>query len=171
MATVEFDMSKFREFFQKLGNAARGDFRKEVELYLEGTGFDFLRVVQDEIKRRKVIDSRQLLTSFTKSADGNVWEISDGGFTLEVGTNLEYAEYVEIGHWTNPEGIQKRWVPGYWKGDIFTYDPAAKTGMLLRQHWVEGAHFFESAMRIYDKVFQADAEKKLQEWMDKYFGG
>lgn len=171
MATVEFDMAEYREFFERLERAARGDFRQEMELYLEAVGFDFLRVVQDEIVRRKVLDSRLLLASFEKGNDANVWELTDGGLTLEVGTNLSYAGYVNDGHWTNTKGVARRWVPGYWEGDRFIYDPGAETGMLLKQHWVEGKHYFESALRIYEKIFQASAEAKLQEWIDKYFGG
>lgn len=171
MATIEFDMSEFREFFQRLENASKGDFREEIELFLEAAGVDFLRVVQDEIVRRKVMDSRQLLASFEKGNDGNVWVISDGGLTLEVGTNVDYASYVNDGHWTNPKGVARRWVPGYWAGDRFIYDPSASTGMLLKQHWVEGAHYFESALRIFEKIFQESADAKLQEWIDKYLGG
>lgn len=170
MATVEFDMSEIREFFQSMERAAKGDFKKELELYLEGVAFDFLRVVHDEIVRRKVIDTRQLLNSFTKGDGGNVWELSDGGLTLEVGTNVEYAGYVNDGHWTSPKGVQRHWVSGYWEGDRFIYDPSAKTGMLLKQHWVEGAHYFDSALRIYERIFKESAENKLQEWLERYFG-
>ena len=170
MATVEFDMSEIREFFQSMERAAKGDFKKDMEEWLEAVGTDFLRVVQDEIVRRKVLDTRLLLNSFTKGDGGNVWELSDGDLTLEVGTNVEYAGYVNDGHWTNPKGVQRRWVPGYWEGDRFIYDPSAKTGMLLKQHWVEGAHYFESALRIYEKMFQTESENKLQEWLERYFG-
>lgn len=172
MSTVEFDMSEFREFFQKLGKAARGEFRKELELYLEAVGFDFLKEVQDEIERRKVMDSRQLLASFTRGGNGNVWKLTDGGLTLEVGTNLDYASYVENGHWKNSKGVKQRWVPGRWEGDRFIYDPAeTKSGMLLKQDWVEGKHYFERALRIYNKIFQASSKAKLQEWLDSYFKG
>ena len=146
MATVEFDMAEYREFFERLERAAKGDFRQEMELYLEAVGFE-------------------------KGNDANVWELADGGLTLEVGTNLSYAGYVNDGHWTNTKGVARRWVPGYWEGDRFIYDPGAETGMLLKQHWVEGKHYFESALRIFEKIFQASAEAKLQEWIDKYFGG
>ena len=118
-----------------------------------------------------MLDSRLLLASFEKGNDANVWELTDGGLTLEVGTNLSYAGYVNDGHWTNTKGVARRWVPGYWEGDRFIYDPGAETGMLLKQHWVEGKHYFESALRIFEKIFQASAEAKLQEWIDKYFGG
>ncbi len=174
---VDIDMSEFKEFFGSLERAAKGEFRKELELFLEGVGFDFLRVVQDEIVRKKVMDTRLLLASFEKGSDGNVWELTDGGLTLEIGTNVEYAKYVNDGHWTNPKGVSQRFVPGDVEfgedGKIikFTYNPAAKSGMMLKQHWVEGKHYFDSALRIFNKIFKASAEVKVQEWLDRYFGG
>lgn len=168
---VDFDMSEFRKFFDAVGKAATGDFRKELELFLEGLGEEFLRIVQDEIIRRKVMDTRLLLASFEKDTEGNVWSIEDGGLTLEVGSGVDYAQYVEDGHWKNPKGVERRFVPGYWKGDRFIYDPSADTGMVLKQDWVPGKHYFESALRILDKMYPDLLEAKLQEWLDSYFGG
>lgn len=168
---VEFDMSEMREFFQTLEKAAKGDFRKEMELFLEGLGNEFLRILQDEIIRRQVMDSRLLLASFEKDGDGNVWRMQEGGLVLEVGTNLDYAGYVNDGHWTNTKGVERRWVPGYWQGDRFIYDPAAESGMMLKQHWVEGKHYWDSALRILDTIYPELLERKLQEWLDSYFGG
>lgn len=167
---VDIDMSEFKEFFGNVG-AAKGDFRKEFELFLEGLGNEFLRILQDEIVRRQVMDSRLLLSSFEKDSEGNVWSIQEGGLVLEVGTNIEYAGYVNDGHWTNPKGVERRFIPGYWEGDRFIYDPAAKGGMMLKQHWVEGKHYWESALRILDKIYPEMLENKLQEWLDSYFGG
>lgn len=171
MATVDIDMSEFRVFFDRMDKAAKGDFRRDLELFLEGIGNEFLRIVQDEIIRRKVLDSRLLLASFERDAEGNVWRLQEGGLVLEVGTNLTYAGFVNDGHWTNTKGVERRWVPGYWRGDRFIYDPSAKTGMLLKQHWVEGTHYFDSALRILDEIMPQLLEAKLQEWLDNYFGG
>lgn len=171
MSLVEVDMSEFREFFGSVERAAKGEFRKEFELFLEGLGNEFLRILQDEIVRREVLDSRQLLASFERGSSGNVWELTDGGLTLEVGTNVSYASYVNDGHWTNTKGVARRFVPGYWSGDRFIYDPAAEGGMMLKQHWVEGKHYWESALRILDRIYPELLEAKLQEWLDSYFGG
>lgn len=103
--SVEIDLSGAREFFDAMEAAAKGGFRKEMELFLEGLGDEFLRLVEDEIKRRNVMDTRLLLASFHKGSDNNVWELTDGGLTLEVGSTLDYAAYVNDGHWTNTKGV------------------------------------------------------------------
>lgn len=171
MATVTVDMSAFKAFFQRMESAAKGDFRKEFELFLEGLGNEFLRILQDEIVRREVVDTRQLLASFERGRDGNVWELTDGGLTLEVGTSLDYAGYVNDGHWTNPKGVERRFVPGYWTRGSFVYDPSAESGMMLKQRWVEGKHYWESSLRILEKIYPELLEAKLQQWLDSYFSG
>lgn len=171
---VDVDVEEFRQFFESVRKAARGDFKKELERFLEGIGYEFLRIVQDEIMRRKVMDTRLLLASFHKGSEGSVWEISDGGLTLEVGSSVDYAKYANDGHWTNPKGVEQRFVPGYWKGEgdgaQFIYDPHAKTGMVLKQHWVEGKPYFDSALRILNQMFPDILEEKMQKWFDTYFG-
>ena len=167
--SVNFDFGEYKEFIARLRQAASGDFKKELALFFEGLGFEFLRVLQDEIIRRKVIDTRLLLNSFHKDGEFNVWVSSDEGLTLEVGTNVSYASYVNDGHWTNPKGVDIRFVPGTWESDRFIYDPDAKTGMVLKQKWVKGKHYWEAAERIFKKMFPDILEVKIQQWLDKYF--
>lgn len=168
---VDIDMSEFKAFFGTVEKAAKGGFRKEFELFLEGVGNEFLRVLQDEIVRRKVMDSRLLLHSFERNRDGNVWSMEEGGLVLEVGTSVDYASYVNDGHWTNKKGVAMRFVPGKWEGDRFIYDPHADGGMVLKQQWVEGSHYWDSALRIIERIFPELLEAKLQQWIDSYFGG
>lgn len=172
MATsVEFDLSQFDAFLQKLEKAAQGDFKREMAAYLEALGNEFLRVLEEEIIRRKVMDTRLLLNSFHPGSSDGVWRMDEASLTLEVGTSVNYASYVNDGHWTNPKGVATRWVPGHWSGDRFTYDPSSDEGMLLKQHWVQGKHFWESALRIIEKMFPELLDRKMQEWIDRYFGG
>ncbi len=180
MSSVQCDFSEFKEFFDKMETAAKGAFRQEMELFLMGMGEEFLRVLEEEIIRKEVMDTRNLLNSFHRGDKANVWKIEDNGLVLEVGTNLEYASYVNDGHWTIdptknnhftlPNGEIARFVPGTWRGDHFIYDPDAKTGMVLKQQWVKGAHYWESALRIMDKIFPQALDRRLQEWLDRYFG-
>lgn len=169
MKYVNIDTSDAGRFFDALEAAARGGFRKELELFLEELGVEFLKYVEDEIIRREVLDTRLLLASFHKGDDNNVWDITDGGLTLEVGSTLKYAGYVNDGHWTNPKGVARRFVPGYWEGDRFIYDPEAEGGMVLKQKWVEGKPYWESALHILDKMMPEFLDAKLQEWLDNYF--
>lgn len=164
------EADEMKEFFEKCRRAGNGVFKRELSLFLEGIGLEFLRIIEDEIIRIKVMDTRLLLNSFHKGEDENVWRLSDSGLTLEVGTNVEYASYVNDGHWTCKKGEKMRFVPGYWSGNRFIYDSSAKSGMMLKQNWVKGAHYWESGLRILDKMLPGLTEAKLQQWINSYFG-
>lgn len=170
------ETDEMKAFFDKCIKAGNGGFKKELEVFLEGIGLEFLGIIEDEIVRRKVVDTRLLLHSFQKGDGENVWEISDGGLTLEVGSNAEYAGYVNDGHWTCSEGEHMRFVPGKVETDesgkviSFKYEKGAKTGIMLKQKWVRGKHFWESGIRILDRVMPEILEAKLQQWLDSYFG-
>ncbi|GAB5084987.1 HK97 gp10 family phage protein [Ruminococcus sp. 25CYCFAH16] len=164
------EADEMKEFFEKCRRAGNGVFKRELSLFLEGIGLEFLRIIEDEIIRLKVMDTRLLLNSFHKGEDENVWRLSDSGLTLEVGTNVEYASYVNDGHWTCKKGEKMRFVPGYWSGNRFIYDSSAKSGMMLKQNWVKGAHYWESGLRILDKMLPGLTEAKLQQWINSYFG-
>lgn len=185
MAAVEFDTGDFRAFFQRMEQAAKGDFRKEFETFLEGLGVEFLRLVQDEFKRRhrnkgdgQAVSA--LWASFERDGENNVWRYTDDNMTIEVGTKLDYAAYANYGHrtldpakgkyFTLPNGEMARFVPGYWRGDRFVYDRSADGGMVLKYHWVKGIHFWEAALHAMNRICPAVLEAKLQQWLDKYFG-
>jgi hypothetical protein len=185
MATFEVDMGDFRAFFQRMEQAAKGDFRKEFETFLEGLGEEFLRIVQDEFisRHRNKGDGQSisaLWQSFQRDGDSNVWRYADDNMTLEVGTELDYAAYANYGHrtldpakgkyFTLPNGEMARFVPGYWNGDRFVYDRAADGGMVLKYHWVEGIHFWEAALHAMERLCPSILEAKLQAWMNDYFG-
>ena len=166
---IELDVSDFRRFFARLKSAANGDFRKELANFVEGLGNEFLRVLQDEIIRRQVMDTRLLLASFEKGGQDGVWLLSDGDLSLEVGTNVKYAKWVNDGHKANPGGVASRFIPGKWVGDRFIYDPNAKEGMVLKQQFIRGKPYWDSALRIIERMYPNLLEAKLQQWLDTYF--
>lgn len=167
--SFNFDCTEWERYFALLDKAAKKEWKKAIAEWFEACGFEFLRVVQDEIIRRKSVDTRLLLHSFEKGDKNNIWKTSDGGLTLEVGTNIDYAGYVNDGHWTNSKGVSTRFVPGFWNGDTFTYDPGAKAGMVLKQKWVEGSHYWEASIRIFERIFRTSIERKMREWGEKFF--
>lgn len=167
---VSIDSTELRRFVEKLEKAGHGgEFKKELSRFLDSLGVDFLSHVQDAIIREGSVDTRLLLNSFQKNSEGNVFIAQEGGLQIEVGTNVEYASFVNDGHWLNPKGVDMRWVPGKWKGDRFIYQPNAKTGMLLKQKWIEGTHYFDDAVRLMERIAPIYMEGKMQEWIDKYF--
>lgn len=164
---IEVDVSQARDFFLKMQEAGRnGELKKAMSKWVESVGLEFLRIVQDEIIRREVVDTRQLLASFYKDDENGVWSLSDGGLTLEVGSTVEYAAWVNDGHHQH----KGRFIPGYWKGNHFVYDPNADGGMVLKAEWVEGKHYFDSAVHIIEKMLPGLLEAKLEKWLNEYFG-
>lgn len=180
MAWVTCDVAHMRQFFERMEQAAKGDFRRELVVWLDGMGNDFLEIVVDRIIEQRHVVTANMVNSFHKGGSDNVWNFSSGDMTLEVGTNVEYAKFVNDGHWTiDPSktnhftlanGQLARFVPGHWEGGRFVYEQGAKTGMVLKQQWVDGAHYWEHSFDIFEQVFPKVAEALLQKWIDSYFG-
>ncbi|CAI8940525.1 HK97 gp10 family phage protein [Bacillus sp. IT-13CA1] len=158
------------EFIQALDEAIDGGLQSQYELWLEAMGYEFLDIVQEEIMKTETVETRRLLTSFEKGDADNIFSTTAGNLTLDVGTNLEYASFANDGHFTiDPsKNLDRRWVPGRWKGDRFEYDPAAETGMLLKFQWIDGSGFWDNALAIFERMFEKSLDRKLQEWLDEF---
>lgn len=159
---------EIKSFFDKCTIAGGGEFKRQLASFLEELGERFLDIICDEIVRRGAVDTGRLLGSFQK--DSSVWVLSQGALTLEIGTDVEYAQFVNDGHWTCPSGEKMRFIHGYWSGGRFIYDANSDTGMMLKQKWVQGVHFWESGLKIVDEMIPHLVDRKIQEWIDGYFG-
>lgn len=167
---VSIDTTELRRFIERLNQAGRGkEFEKELSRFLDAIAVEFLSYVQDFIIQAGSVDTRLLLNSFQKSGEGNVFIAQEGGLRIEVGTNVEYASFVNDGHWLNPRGVDMRWVPGEWQGERFIYQPGAKTGMLLKQKWIEGSHYFDDAIRLMERMAPQFMERKIEQWLGQFF--
>ena len=69
---VQFNLGEYDEFFERLRQMAGGDFKRDFQLFLEGLGYEFLRLVTDEIIRRQVKITSLLMESFEKGNKNNV---------------------------------------------------------------------------------------------------
>lgn len=157
------------ELMRKFNHLAGPATKQQIQLFLEKCGMDFLDVVQDQIIAMQVVDTRLLLNSFQPGNGNGIWEIEDGGMTLVVGTNVNYARAVNDGHWTTPKGVKQRWVPGTWKGDTFEYNPGAKTGMLLKRKFVKEQPYWDNAVNIYEKMFGQQFQTLVNHWINQQF--
>ncbi len=163
---VEVDVSGIQDFAKKMRQAAGRDLKQELAQFLDASGFEMLRIIEDEIIRLKVVDTRLLLNSFHKGAQGNVYELNEGDLTLKIGTNVEYAKFVNDGHRQTPG----RFIPGTWDGNgKFRYQRGASTGIVLKADWVEGRHFLEHSVVIMEKMFPKLLERKMDQWLNGLF--
>lgn len=161
------DIEGLDEFIAKLDKITdRATANRKFQLFLEKEGFEFLDVLQDMIISMQVVDTRRLLNSFDAGGRDGVFKFTDGGLTLLVGTNVDYARYVNDGHWTNPKGVDKRFVPGIWNGDKFTYRPGAKTGMVLKQQFIEGQPYWDKGVASFEKMFGEAFERLAKQWLE-----
>lgn len=165
---VQADLTELENFVKHL-HTASVEFKKDMAAFLDGVGFDMLQIIQDEIIRLDAVDTRLLLKSFHKGDSQNIYQLNKGDLTLTIGTNVEYAAFVNDGHWLNPQGVEKRFVPGYWSNGRFIYQRGAKTGMLLKQRYIDGKHYMEHAIDIMNVMFPQFIERKLEEWFSHYF--
>ncbi|MFN2745826.1 MULTISPECIES: HK97 gp10 family phage protein [unclassified Bacillus (in: firmicutes)] len=154
-----------KQLSEALDEAASGGFQKQAAAWLEQAGLDFLELISREIIQAESVDTGRLLRSFRRGAEENIWIVESGGLSLELGTELEYASFVNDGHWTGAkDGI--RWIPGRWQGGRFFYDPGSTAGMALKRKWVEGTGYWEHAFSIFARLFEERLSERLETWLD-----
>lgn len=164
---ISVNTEDFEKFAKRLEQVVDKDLQREVKLWLEGSGFQFLEEVQRMIKTMQVVDTRRLLNSFTRGGDGTIWRLSSNGLSLEVGTNVNYARYVNDGHWTDDpsRGRASRFVPGVWQGNSFRYIKGHNEGMVLKLQYIEGRPYFDNAVTVFRAIFERSMGTKLNEWV------
>jgi len=82
-------------------------------------------------------------------------------YTVVVLNNLVYASYVEYGH----RQLPGRFIPGYWEGERFIYDPDAEGGMVLKDSWVKGRFMLTISTQELENQAPALLEKRLYNFL------
>lgn len=158
------DVSALEDFARRC-EACKADLKPFAAKTLEEIGEEFLEIVQENIMRAGNVDTRLLLSSFSRGSANGIYELDMGALTLMIGTNVEYAKWVNEGHRQQPG----RFIPGVWSGSGFTYVKGAKTGMVLKASKVTGSHFFDKSVKVLEKVFPDATEKAFEEFFNNYF--
>ncbi|KMZ42513.1 MULTISPECIES: HK97 gp10 family phage protein [Bacillales] len=129
-------------------------------------GEELLNHVIDELDNQDLIDTGTLWNSFTQGDQNNVWQF-DGDrntLSLEVGSNLTYAEYLNEGYTID----KSYFVPGYWNGvGKFIYDPSAKGGFMVKPRSFIGRKYFDIALRDFQGGMKALLERMLQTELER----
>lgn len=155
----------FREF-QKRIEKLNQTMPHALERIVYQLGEELLNYVIEELNHQDLIDTGTLWNSFSQGDPNNVWEF-DGDrdtLTLEVGSNLTYAEYLNDGY-----TIEKPYfVPGYWNGvGKFIYDRGAKGGFMVRPRSFIGRKYFDIALQNFRGGMKALLEKLLQAELER----
>ena len=159
------NVNEMMEFFDVLGQES-DNLDNEMVTWLRAWCEIFLNKVVEEIKKRGIIDTGILRDSFIRGDTLNIWVEKDSGLTIEIGSAVDYAAAVNDGHKTCPPGVAERWVPGYWKGERFVYDRFSKTGMLIKQQWIDARPFFTAVERYASEDFVEYMSNKLNERLE-----
>ena len=159
---MRVDIRGLDVFIKKLKQASSGELKEKYNVWLEGMGLKFLDIVQDEIIRLGVTDTRRLLNSFSRGNGDCIFSISNTGLSLKVGTNVQYAQWVNDGHYMESKKLTRK----------------TKTGRKLalkniknwagRKKWIEGYHYFDISLLTFERIFKASLEQNLQEWLDTF---
>lgn len=134
-------MSDFKEFEKDIARFNR-DVAKELPLIVEAVGAELLAETRKEIVRQQLVDTRDMLNSFSLGNSFNVFDKRKDGFEVEVGTTNPYAEYVNDGHWT-----------------------------VNRASFVEPTHYFDSAVYIAEKYMSVAIERRIDKLIKRRLGG
>lgn len=96
-------------------------------------------------------------------------ERKNGGFEVTLINKAKYATWVNDGHKQRPG----RFIPGYWVGNHFRYDPNADGGMQLKKSWVDGRFFVENSILQVENSSQLDKiiYKELNKWFVRCVNG
>ena len=102
------------------------------------------------------------LQAFWQTAENYsyVTEQTAEGFVVTLYNRATYATWVNDGHRQQPG----RFIPGYWVGSKFRYDPTANGGMVLSKPFVEGRFFVEKSIIETEPVVLRIIEKQLDRW-------
>jgi hypothetical protein len=134
---------------------------------------------KDRILRTTALRMQEYLDDLTPARTGrlkgsmsmghpdNVFEIVVGSRSyVVVGTNVEYAQYVNDGF----EQEAGRFVPGEWRSGTFHYIPRHHTGMVLTGKVIPGARMFEKAMDYVEDDMDRIVEFEFRRLYRELFG-
>lgn len=134
-------MNGFDEFAKDM-EKIRKDFDDSIPLIMDAVGAELLAETRKEIVRQQLVDTRDMLNSFSLGNSFNIFEKRKGGYEVEAGTGNPYAIFVNEGHWTAG-----------------------------RKSFVEPTHFFDMAVYISEQYMAVGITKRLDALVKRRLGG
>ena len=155
----KFDFSEF-EKLAKTFKKALDD--RVIERFMREFLLEMALRAERKIKKRTPENTGHLRRNWQV---GKV-ERHGNALVVEIFNPVEYASFVEY-------GFRSHWVPGYWKGKTFVYDPNAQTGMYVgpKDGWVPGRFMATISMREIEKELPRYLERRTMELLNNIMNG
>ena len=131
---ISWDFSEVLEFSERL---------LKFDVYCEKAAKEIAEKLHQMLINNTPVDFG-MLQAFWKTEENYsyVAERVENGFEITLVNKATYALWVNDGHKQRPG----RFIPGYWMGNHFRYDPTADGGMRLKKSEVKGRFFVETSI-------------------------
>ena len=152
---LKWDIKELVDFGNRLGDVDKFDDRMK----------DAVREISKKLHtmliRNTPVDFGTLQT-FWRTDENYAYTVdqTSNGFMVTLYNRAQYATWVNDGHRQRPG----RFIPGYWEGNHFRYDPTADGGMVLKRSWVQSRFFVEKSIVETEFTMEKYIEKQLNNW-------
>jgi hypothetical protein len=156
---AKFDFSELRRLAGAF-NKALDD--RVIERFMRDFLLEMAFRAERKIKKRTPVNTGHLRENWKV---GRV-ERHGNALVVEIYNPVDYASFVEY-------GFRSHWVPGYWKGKSFVYDPNAETGMYVgpKDGWVPGRFMATISMQEIERELPRYLERRVMELWDGIMNG
>lgn len=158
-AKVRVDFKELKQFAQRFQEVIDNN---EIDAFMQECVFDLAKKLLKKVRQRTPVNTGLLrgrweIGKITRK--GNIYEV-------EVHNDVEYASYVE-------NGFRAHWVPGYWSGKQFVYDPNAETGMHVGKPggWVPGKFMMRFSVEEVERELPKFIKRKQKQFLNRIMRG
>lgn len=155
----KFDFSELRRLAGAFNKALD---ERVIERFMRDFLLEMAHRAERKIKKRTPVNTGHL----RKNWQVGMVERHGNALVVEIYNPVEYASFVEY-------GFRAHWVPGYWKGKSFVYDPNAQTGMYVgpKGGWVPGRFMATISMQEIERELPRYLERRVVELWDGIMNG
>jgi hypothetical protein len=152
---VKYEFDELWEFRDRLLTVEKFD------EYISEAAREITRKLHDMLIKHTPVDFGTL-QAFWQTEENYAYTVERlaKGFKVTLYNRAEYATWVNDGHRQRPG----RYIPGYFEGGKFRYDPNADGFIVLSKSWVEGRFFVEKSVVESEPSVEKFIEKQLNKW-------
>ena len=154
---LEWDFHELFDFGDRLVDTA------EFDVYMTAVAKEIAEKLHKMLIQNTPFDFGTL-QAFWQTSENYAYTVErkNNGYEVTLYNRAKYATWVNDGHKQRPG----RFIPGYWEGSRFRYDPTASEGMVLKKSWVFGKYFVErSVVQVAEgRAIENSLYEQLQKW-------